>query len=501
MSIMRIGGLASGMDIEQIVSDLMSVRRAPLDKLTQQKQRLEWQQEDYRSMNTELNNMREKLFNLKLSSTFSVKTAVSSNTNVAQVTVSGIAVEGTYSLAVTQLAEGAFKTSLAALGSGEDKTTLAAQFGLSGDIAFSINGQQFTVNAETESINSLVQKINNADIGVRASYDTTLDRFFLSTTETGSQAEITITDGADAGGTNLFSGALKIDTTYVQGKDAVFKLNGADFAMASNDFIINGISYSLKGVSQTGTDGQPISTNITVKTDTEQIFNNIMDFIRTYNETISKINSKLSEEYYRDFDPLTDDMREELDDDQIEKWTAKARSGLLRNDSLLTGVVSQLRTDIYSVVEGLSGEYNCLAKIGITTGTYSERGKLYVDEDALRQTIVDDPDGIKELFTATSDDGNAKNEGIAARLYTDVLKGISRVTEKAGVNTDFSLVDNSAIGKRIRNMDDSIDDFEDRLEIIEQRYWKQFTAMEEALNRMNSQSMWLTQQLVMTNQG
>ena len=74
---------------------------------------------------------------------------------------------------------------------------------------------------------------------------------------------------------------------------------------------------------------------------------------------------------------------------------------------------------------------------------------------------------------------------------------VSKVTEKAGIESDFSLVDNSVIGKRIKDMDDRIEDYEDRLKMIEDRYWRQFTAMEKAINQMNSQSMWLTQQFWM----
>ena len=87
------------------------------------------------------------------------------------------------------------------------------------------------------------------------------------------------------------------------------------------------------------------------------------------------------------------------------------------------------------------------------------------------------------MFTATSADGSSKNEGIASRLYNEVVAGISKVTEKAGIESDFSLVDNSVIGKRIKDMDDRIEDYEDRLKMIEDRYWRQFTAMEKRLTR------------------
>ena len=500
MSLLRVGGLATGMDIDQIVADMMRVRRMPLDKLTQERQRLEWQQEDYRSMNTLLYNLRESLFELRLQRTFNVKTASSSNEAVVRVTASGNAQAGTYILTVSQLAEGAFKTSSEALGSEEDKSTLASQFGLSGDIVFTINGEEFNLNAEVDNIYSLVEKINKAGIGVKASYDGNLDRFFLTTTQTGEEARIEITDGNDVNGNSLFADKLKIDTTLVHGKNALFELNGANFEMDANDFTINGVSYSLKGVSP-GEEGNRLSTSISVKSDTEKVFNSIMDFVKLYNETMSKINTKLTEKYYKDYPPLTDDMRKELDEDQIKKWTEKARSGLLRNDTILSGIVNDIRTNLYSVVEGIEGQYTSLAAIGITTGDYTERGKLHVNEDRLREAIAADPEAVKELFTASGTEGNTKTRGIASRLYDSVLKGISKVTERAGIESEFSLVDNSVIGKRIKDMDDRIASFETRLKMIEERYWRQFTALEQAINQMNSQSLWLAQQMGMWTQG
>jgi len=43
-------------------------------------------------------------------------------------------------------------------------------------------------------------------------------------------------------------------------------------------------------------------------------------------------------------------------------------------------------------------------------------------------------------------------------------------------------------------MNRRIDDALDRMVRTEERYWAQFTALETALQRMMSQSMWLAQQ-------
>ena len=75
----RVSGLASGMDIDSIVKQLMDAERLPLNKLKQKKQILEWKRDDYRSMNTLLTDFRSKVLNMKLSSSYGAKQTSSSN--------------------------------------------------------------------------------------------------------------------------------------------------------------------------------------------------------------------------------------------------------------------------------------------------------------------------------------------------------------------------------------------------------------------------------------
>ena len=74
---MRISGLASGIDTDTMVKQLMQAERIPLDKLKQNKQTLEWKRDDYRSINTLLTNFRQDVFNMKLSSSYRSRTTSS----------------------------------------------------------------------------------------------------------------------------------------------------------------------------------------------------------------------------------------------------------------------------------------------------------------------------------------------------------------------------------------------------------------------------------------
>ncbi|WP_281168103.1 flagellar filament capping protein FliD [Desulfoscipio gibsoniae] len=74
------------------------------------------------------------------------------------------------------------------------------------------------------------------------------------------------------------------------------------------------------------------------------------------------------------------------------------------------------------------------------------------------------------------------------------------ISTKAGNDNEFSLVDDSFIGKEIKDINDRAAKIEDRLKQVEDRYWRQFTAMEKAIQQINSQSTWLIQQFGMGGQ-
>ncbi|MDQ0285630.1 flagellar hook-associated protein 2 [Desulfofundulus luciae] len=506
-SSLRIGGLASGIDTDSIIKELMKAQRIPLDRLNQDKQILQWQQEDYRAIYDSLRAFRDKVFNMKLQATYMAKTATSSNEAAVSATAGSSAVPGMYTVTVTQLAQGVSKGSQDTLPdeANADGSTMSLkqQFGLGYDtLAFTLEGangiKKFSFDTNTANIYTVVSEINAANLGITASYDATLNRFFLTTTSTGAAAKIIVTNDSNnflsnnAGdGNNTLKLLLKGDGTAYTGQDAVFNFGDATgLKSATNTVTINGITLTLK-------QGGGASTTITVSNDTDAVFNAIKDFVDAYNEIIDKINGKLTEPRYRDYLPLTDEQREQLSDEQEKQWEEKARSGLLRGDSLLESVVSRMRATMSAVVPGLTGGqgYKTLAQIGITTLSYEERGKLYIDEAKLKDALQKDPDGVMNLFTKSAE--NYAEKGIAMRLYDDINSAMALISARAGTSSSYSTADNSAIGRQIAAMNERISTLEERLQQMEDRYWRQFTAMEQAIQQMNAQSAWLAQQLGM----
>lgn len=513
---LRIGGLASGLDIEQIVKDLVKVERIPLDKVRQNRQIWTWKQEDYRAMNTALAGLRDQVFKMKLQSTYLAHKAGVSDETVASATAGTSAAEGTYSLEISQLAKGVQVMSSSALpeekaGDGTTKN-LAAQLGLVADqdVAFTVKGAKksdgtyaaatINLNTSSDNIYTLVSQINAAkdadgtSLGLQASYDATYNRVVVVSKKTGASQHFEIAADAtvdlEEGGTaSLWADKLKITGSY-DGLDAKFKIAGSAnwLESSSNTVSILGMTIDLKK--------ENASVTINITRDTDGIFNSIKSFVEKYNETLDKVNTKLKEERYRDYLPLTEEQKKEMKDKDVELWEEKARSGMLRNDPILRDILGNLRTSITGAVDGLPSNMNNLSAIGITTGSYWEGGKLNINEDKLRKAIADNPEGVMALFTQTDGTQNepAAHKGLAMRLYDDLNRGINRLSDHAGSTSGFSLVDNSYIGKELKRYDQRIKQMEDRLAQAEDRYWKKFTALEKAISQMNSQSAWLTQQ-------
>jgi flagellar hook-associated protein 2 len=357
-----------------------------------------------------------------------------------------------------------------------------------------VNSKTFTFKS-SDSINYILATISSdSTIKVSAYYDSLTDKVIFKSKETGTNVNIKIenTQGnlfGPSGAFNIVSGAS------ATGTNSSMVINGVTVENQSNNFTINGIQFNLRQA-MTGTD----TATLKVESDIDSVVANIKGFIDKYNETIDAINAKLSEERYRDYLPLTDEQKKDMKDTDIKLWEEKAKSGLLRSDPLLSGIVDKMRQALYTPVSGLRSDMDSLSEIGITTGGYWEKGKLHLDESKLRDALAKDPNAVAKLFTVFSDDKNTDNDGIAVRLYNVIKSGMDSITDKAG-GGDYQLYDNSLLGKQVRDINDRISIMEDQLKSIEDRYYRQFTQMEQAIAAMNQQSMWLSQQLGMGGQG
>ncbi|MBT0955207.1 flagellar hook-associated protein 2 [Bacillus velezensis] len=498
----RITGLNSGLDVDSLVKKMMDAEKQPLNKLNQQKQTLEWKRDAYREMNTQIADMYSTTFNNMLMSTnWNKKTVTSSDSSVSAVAVSAEQNIST-SMSVQQLATPTTYKSSGAINftSGQSQTL---KFNVTNPGETKPTEVNVTI-AATDTIDDVVTKLNSSGLGVTALKEKIsngsdyVDTIAFTSNKTGEG--FTLSAGDDATKSFLkdqlgfaVDDATNELTANAEGKNAKFTFNGLEMTKTSNNFTINGIKYTLNSVTDSN---KTVTINST--TDTDGIFNNIKDFVDKYNTLIKSANEKVTESKYRDYKPLTDEQREAMTDKQIEQWEAKAKSGLLRSDSTLQNGLAEMRLDLYSTVT-IDGKKYQLADFGIeTSDSYTDQGKLVIkDEAKLKQKITENPALVAKLFNADSPDTaktkNPEEQGIARRLKDTLNKMQTQISKQAG--TESSVSTSFAIGKSLDEIETNISNMKTKLDDIETRYYKKFSALDTALEKLNSQSSYLTSML------
>lgn len=312
-------------------------------------------------------------------------------------------------------------------------------------------------------------------------------------------------------GTTVLNDALKTldearKASTVSGTDLHMKvaLNGSstplDIVRSSNTTTIDGVDLTVSGTTAKDADGNFINANITfsAENNVDDLYKKISDFVNDYNKIIDTINNKVKESPEKTSDnkqkytPLTDAQKADMSDSEITKWEDKAKQGILQNDSKLSGVLFDLRSTITSIVESTG---TSLSSIGISTvaNDYSQTsgGQLVIDEDKLKKAIGENPEGIAELFT--SEDGIAQKVNNVLNKNVGTFGGDGILLLVAGSSTRAS--DDSMLGTEITRYQNTISDLKDELQSEEERYWDKFTAMEQSLSLMMSQSSYLTSML------
>jgi flagellar capping protein FliD len=507
MADMRIGGLASGMDTDQMIKDLMKAERIPLDKLQQKKQYLEWQRDDYRDMNKMMFDFSNLIFDgVMKQGTYTQKAVSISDPNALSIKNINSTSDFNGTLKVERLAEAATMFSAGSVFSGYidfDPSKKLSDYGVTGTQSITIkgitkngslesgDGYQLSFDPTKESLNSVIAKIN-AESNVTMFYDSFTKKISVTAKNSGDAAS---TEEINLSGSFLTT-TLGLDTTNViaadpannrgsEGVNAQFTYNGLLTERSSNTFQLNGFEVSLK-------EADPLKTiTFSSQPDTDKILEKVVKFVDEYNKLIEKVNGELNEKNYRDFKPLTAEQKEVMEEKEIEMWEEKARSGTLRNDSVLSSAMNKMRMDLYTPVSGGPSGTDQLSQIGIkTSSNYLERGKLIIDEAKLREAISKDPNAIYEIFA--KDGATSGEQGIARRLRDTLKDTMENVEKKAGKASSTN--NTFALGRLLNNTDNQIDRFEDRMIQVEDRYWRQFTAMEKAIQRANQQSMYLMQQ-------
>lgn len=203
----RVSGLASGLDTDSIVQELVAAYSTKKDKHVKAQTKLEWQMDAWKDLNKKVNSLYKRLGNMKLSAYYNKKTTSISDSTKATVTASSNAINGTQKLKVNKVASTGYLTG-AQLASGTTANTTLGELGLAagdkGTIA--VTTKKGSKNIEVSSDMKISEFVNKLkDAGVSASFDSTYSRLYITAKDSGEENDFGLT-ATDANGLTVLKG-------------------------------------------------------------------------------------------------------------------------------------------------------------------------------------------------------------------------------------------------------------------------------------------------------
>lgn len=442
-------GTGSGLDLEGIITKLMTVESQPLTALATKEASYQAKLSAFGSMKSALSALQTATTALTTEATFTGKSASTSDSTVLTASAASEAASGSYSINVTQLAQYhavRSNTNYAATTDTFNTGTLSISIGSGAAV-------DITIDSSNNTLAGIRDAINDADAGVTASIinDGTTNRLVLASNTSGSAGAITVAVTDDgSGGTHALSGLASASLVTTQtADDANLTINGIAITRSSNTITdaVDGLTFNLK---DTGTSTVSVSKN------TSTVTAAVTAFVKAYNEAVAQIKSLTAY-----------DVENE-------------KAATLTGDSTARGILSQLSGMLGATMSGIGGNVSRLSDLGIAI---QRDGTLALDSTKLSAALNNDEVDLAAFFGSTE----STNKGIAVR-FDEMLENIIGTDGLIEGRTD-------GINTSIENLQDRYERLELRLEAIEKRYRAQFTALDTLIASMNQTSSYLTQQL------
>ncbi len=451
MASITSSGIGSGLDISALVTQLVAAERAPADeRLTKADAKLTSELSAVSRLKGALSTFETMLGALKLPGTYDSRTAKSGDEQAFTASATSAAAPGRYDVEVVQLATAA-RLGSQLFAEGPDSVVG------SGTLTIGVGSKSFSIEIG-EGANSLAQvrdAINNSpdNAGVRAMLirDNSGGSYLvLSGGATGADNAITVSAaGADAGLDAFVQALNDFDAEKdVAAGDAIVRISGYEIRSASNT-----VSGAVDGVTLTLKKATVGTTNaLSIERDDAGITGRVQSFIDAYNALVTQVKALGAYD------------------------SATKTAGPLLGDSMLRGIETQLRRLVTEPVAGATGNYRSLSSLGISMNL---DGTLGLDSKRLDAALTADPGALSRVF--------ASDSGVAVRLDAFLDQKLSSTSELAARNTSLS--------KRVEDLAKQREALDARMQIVEARYMRQFTAMDTLLGQLQSTSSYLTQQL------
>lgn len=361
-------------------------------------------------------------------------------------------------------------------------STKLVDLGIAEGAEIKVNGNTITVDRKT-TLSSLAEQM--AKLGIEANYDANQGRFYLNSKGTGKDNAFTIDADADTLaklGLDLQVG----DEGRIDAENAVIEYNGVRYEQASSTFSINGLTIEATEVGETQT--------FNVGTDSQGIYDKVKEFVNSYNTLIDEMNTLYNADRVKDYEPLTDDEKAAMSDDEIEKWESVIKASLLRRDDTISSLLSSMRSTLSKQVsvtlsDGTTKNYS-LASFGINTSTYTERGKLHIYGDSDDSDFADYDDSLMKAINEDPSVVEKTLSTLGSEIYNNLMKAMNSNKELSSALTFYN----------DKQIDSEIEDYKDRVSTLqekalaeEDKYYEQFAAMETALAKLQSQQTYIAQ--------
>lgn len=460
---------ANSLDVNAIVTSLMSIERQPITKLNTK-------QTEYQAKLTAVSLIKSKVDAFQTavqalsnpsSGSFVAFTATSSDPTVFSASASSSAVAGGYTLDVINLAQ---SQKLVAVGQASSNTaisdgtatTINFDFGtISGGTfsagvysgaAFASNGtaiKSITINGTNNTLSGIRDAINAAKMGVSASIvndgSGTPYRLALSSDNSGISNSMKISTSGGDGKINTLlandpAGVQNLNQT-VAAQNANFKVNGISISKTSNSVTdaIQGVTLTLNKVTTT-------PTILTIATNTSAVNDSVTGFVKAYNDLYSAMKNS----------------------------SAFKSKSALEGDAMLRGLQSQMRSIANSTVSG--GTMTTLGEVGLS---FLTTGTLKLDSAKLSSAMAKDFNDVANLFNSAT--------GYATKF--------SAMTATALAFDGTIATKTNGLNQSIKNVGDQINSMESRMTRLQKQYTATYSNLNVMLSSMAQTSAYLTRQL------
>lgn len=384
---------------------------------------------------------------------------------------------------------------------------------------FTINGVSIYIDTSKDTISEVISKVNKSGAGVTMTYDSTTDKFSLTSTN-GERIKV---GGVNDTSTFLLSAGLLYNQTSEQtigtaGKNAVFTMNGVKYTRDSNEVndIVPGMSFTIN------TSG---TTVFNVKIDTDKAVTALAEFAAKYNKLINALNpTKISyNDELRDkySEPLTDEKKASMSEDEIKKYQENYEKiqyyDLVTRSSELRTLKTNIRANLTKTINSDNSKFKSITQVGINIAGSSTRdttitklGLLFdvsTDPEKLAEYIKEqsdfvsilseNPDDVFYFFTDSEtvyekdEKGKEKSKIVSvgwARVYSDYLDKTVNSTSALYKKT----ATNGTIESEISLLKNKVETQTTQVEMYLERLYSQFAAMEERISTLQQSASYLT---------